>query len=469
MRPTDTSPDFGDRRHLHEGRPGAACLRRVRPRRPWPRARAPQDAVRHAVARRRVGRGVGAARRRARQQDGASRLPGRLAPHPPRRDRPARAARCRRPGTRHRVHPDVDHRRRPRRHEPARWARHLHRHADGCRAQRSGPERDGVSQPRSEVAIHLPGVPDRRRGPHLQPGTSQRVARARSAGSSTQRRGAPWIPSMSQSTTRASANARAQRPTPRTNRRCSGPRLRAIRLQHAGSAFASSLEELDLSPSAISQIETGKMQPSVRTLYAFVSEFGVTVDEVLFDQAPPAPDGVSASVSESIPGRGRARARGAARSGTTGHHPQLRCDVGAADVLGGRGRRVHRGDLRARRCVRPERRRSCATVATSSGTSSAGRCASSSDSTSSSSGRATRSPSRRRRRTGSATRAVRRRERSGSSAAGGATPVTGSTLTRGTLVVDTIHCAVSLTRTRGRKTVISTFAIRSTPRRGSPR
>ena len=40
---------------------------------------------------------------------------------------------------------------------------------------------------------------------------------------------------------------------------------------------------LDLSPSSISQIETSKMQPSVRTLYAFASEFGVTVDEVLFD------------------------------------------------------------------------------------------------------------------------------------------------------------------------------------------
>lgn len=45
---------------------------------------------------------------------------------------------------------------------------------------------------------------------------------------------------------------------------------------------------LDLSPSSISQIETGKMRPSVRTLYAFASEFGVTVDEVLFDQAQPA-------------------------------------------------------------------------------------------------------------------------------------------------------------------------------------
>ena len=74
------------------------------------------------------------------------------------------------------LHPDVDHRRRPRRDEPARWARHLHRHADGCGAQRSGPERDGVPQPRSEVAVHLPGAPDRRRSPHLQPGTPQQLA-----------------------------------------------------------------------------------------------------------------------------------------------------------------------------------------------------------------------------------------------------------------------------------------------------
>jgi mannose-6-phosphate isomerase-like protein (cupin superfamily) len=51
----------------------------------------------------------------------------------------------------------------------------------------------------------------------------------------------------------------------------------------------------------VSQIETGKMQPSVRTLYALVSEFGVTVDEVLFDQAPKAPDGASTSTADSFP------------------------------------------------------------------------------------------------------------------------------------------------------------------------
>ena len=29
-------------------------------------------------------------------------------------------------------------------------------------------------EPRPEVAVHLPGAPDRRRGPHLQPGAPQR-------------------------------------------------------------------------------------------------------------------------------------------------------------------------------------------------------------------------------------------------------------------------------------------------------
>jgi mannose-6-phosphate isomerase-like protein (cupin superfamily) len=47
------------------------------------------------------------------------------------------------------------------------------------------------------------------------------------------------------------------------------------------------------------------MQPSVRTLYAFASEFGVTVDEVLFDQPQQAEDtsGGSDSTAEA-PGPG---------------------------------------------------------------------------------------------------------------------------------------------------------------------
>jgi transcriptional regulator with XRE-family HTH domain len=77
-----------------------------------------------------------------------------------------------------------------------------------------------------------------------------------------------------------------------------GPRLRAIRLRR-GLSLRELARRVDLSPSSISQIETGKMQPSVRTLYALVSEFGITVDEVLFEHAPPSLGGASASASES--------------------------------------------------------------------------------------------------------------------------------------------------------------------------
>jgi transcriptional regulator with XRE-family HTH domain len=76
-----------------------------------------------------------------------------------------------------------------------------------------------------------------------------------------------------------------------------GPRLRALRLSR-GLTLRELARRVDLSPSTISQIETGKLQPSVRTLYALVSEFGVTVDPVLFDQTPPPP----ASPSASAPG-----------------------------------------------------------------------------------------------------------------------------------------------------------------------
>ena len=64
-----------------------------------------------------------------------------------------------------------------------------------------------------------------------------------------------------------------------------GPRLRAIRLRR-GVGLRELARRLDVSPSSISKIETGKNQPSVRTLYAFASELQVTIDEVLaFEQA----------------------------------------------------------------------------------------------------------------------------------------------------------------------------------------
>lgn len=66
-----------------------------------------------------------------------------------------------------------------------------------------------------------------------------------------------------------------------------GPRLRAIRLRR-GLGLRELARRLDVSPSSISKIETGKNQPSVRTLYAFASELQVTIDEVLdLEQATP--------------------------------------------------------------------------------------------------------------------------------------------------------------------------------------
>src|SRR3954454_20121943 len=73
-----------------------------------------------------------------------------------------------------------------------------------------------------------------------------------------------------------------------------GPRLRAIRLRRE-IGLRELARRLDLSPSSISQIETGKIRPSVRTLYALASEFGVTVDEVLFDEVPVAKPGGTVS------------------------------------------------------------------------------------------------------------------------------------------------------------------------------
>ena len=95
------------------------------------------------------------------------------------------------------------------------------------------------------------------------------------------------------------------------------------------------------------------MQPSVRTLYAFASEFGVTVDEVLFDSRP------SRRTRRRPPLRVGAQPgpRGSPSSAprAAGDHAELRRALGAADVLGRRGRRVPRGDLRAGRRFEPRR------------------------------------------------------------------------------------------------------------------
>jgi transcriptional regulator with XRE-family HTH domain len=68
-----------------------------------------------------------------------------------------------------------------------------------------------------------------------------------------------------------------------------GRRLRAAR-QARQLTLRELAQRLRVSPSMISQIETGRASPSVSTLYAIANELDVSLDELLFnDRRPPAP------------------------------------------------------------------------------------------------------------------------------------------------------------------------------------
>src|SRR5690348_16835901 len=64
-----------------------------------------------------------------------------------------------------------------------------------------------------------------------------------------------------------------------------GQRIRAERLRHDLSLRALA-REVGVSASMISQIETGKAQPSVSTLYAITSILGMSIQDVFETAAP---------------------------------------------------------------------------------------------------------------------------------------------------------------------------------------
>jgi transcriptional regulator with XRE-family HTH domain len=67
-----------------------------------------------------------------------------------------------------------------------------------------------------------------------------------------------------------------------------GDRLRRAR-QARGLSLRGLADLLGVSPSLISQVETGRAKPSVNTLYALASELGISLDVLLFmDTQPPA-------------------------------------------------------------------------------------------------------------------------------------------------------------------------------------
>ena len=63
-----------------------------------------------------------------------------------------------------------------------------------------------------------------------------------------------------------------------------GDRLREAR-QARGLSLRALAERLGVSPSLISQVETGRARPSVSTLYAIATSLGISLDELLFIDA----------------------------------------------------------------------------------------------------------------------------------------------------------------------------------------
>ena len=85
-----------------------------------------------------------------------------------------------------------------------------------------------------------------------------------------------------------------------------GDRLRQAR-RARGLSLRGLAEVVGVSPSLISQVETGRAKPSVNTLYALATELGISLDVLLFmDTQPPPPNGAD---DASAAGRWRPRRR----------------------------------------------------------------------------------------------------------------------------------------------------------------
>ncbi|MEO3830255.1 cupin domain-containing protein [Actinomadura sp. B10D3] len=84
-----------------------------------------------------------------------------------------------------------------------------------------------------------------------------------------------------------------------------GPALRQARLQRKLS-LRSAASAAGISASLLSQVETGKSQPSVSTLYALVSHMGISLDELLGIGGDRSDQEVSAATAPSAPAEDRA-------------------------------------------------------------------------------------------------------------------------------------------------------------------
>ena len=81
-----------------------------------------------------------------------------------------------------------------------------------------------------------------------------------------------------------------------------GERLRRARTAR-GLSLRAIARRIGVSPSLISQVETGRAKPSVSTLYALAAELGISLDELMFMDAPPpvAEDEAGTAAAATIP------------------------------------------------------------------------------------------------------------------------------------------------------------------------
>jgi transcriptional regulator with XRE-family HTH domain len=104
-----------------------------------------------------------------------------------------------------------------------------------------------------------------------------------------------------------------------------GERLRAARTAR-GLSLRELAARLRVSPSLISQIETGRSNPSVSTLYAIADELDVSLDELLFNDRRPA-EPMPADALPDAPAGGTMTAGHPVQRGATRHRIRLASGV----------------------------------------------------------------------------------------------------------------------------------------------
>jgi transcriptional regulator with XRE-family HTH domain len=89
-----------------------------------------------------------------------------------------------------------------------------------------------------------------------------------------------------------------------------GERIRTERLRR-GMSLRALARTVGVSASLVSQVETGKSQPSVSTLYAITTALGISIEDVFDARGAAAVPGGGASGRPGPPGRGRPEGAGA--------------------------------------------------------------------------------------------------------------------------------------------------------------